>query len=129
MGGPEIDFFVQGDRTIVVGEAKWRSGEGSGQGLFLIAAAFSDVQTKASATLSQQSKLFDANQLTLREVERGLTPLGSHIAVIYELAIPAQNRLAEAIAASLPHLKDAQIARAGWSSAMRLSTSVVLRNI
>jgi len=33
MGGPEIDFFVQGDRTIIVGEAKWRSGEGSGQGL------------------------------------------------------------------------------------------------
>jgi hypothetical protein len=33
MGGPEIDFLLQGDRTIVFGEAKWRSGEGSGQGV------------------------------------------------------------------------------------------------
>jgi len=32
-GGPEIDFLIQGDATVVFGEAKWRSGEGSGQGL------------------------------------------------------------------------------------------------
>ena len=33
MGGPEIDFLLQGDRTVILGEAKWRSGEGSGQGV------------------------------------------------------------------------------------------------
>lgn len=32
MGGPEIDFLLQGEKTIVLGEAKWRSGEGSRQG-------------------------------------------------------------------------------------------------
>ena len=33
MGGPEIDFLIQGDKTIVFGEAKWRSKEGTGQGI------------------------------------------------------------------------------------------------
>ena len=32
LGGPEIDFLLQGDKTVVFGEAKWRSGEGAGQG-------------------------------------------------------------------------------------------------
>ena len=33
MGGPEIDFLIQGSNTVLVGEAKWRSGEGTGQGV------------------------------------------------------------------------------------------------
>lgn len=33
MGGPEIDFLLQGEKTVVLGEAKWLSGEGAGQGL------------------------------------------------------------------------------------------------
>ena len=32
MGGPELDFVLSGDRSVVLGEAKWFSGEGRGQG-------------------------------------------------------------------------------------------------
>jgi hypothetical protein len=32
-GGPEIDFGIQTDRVLVLGEAKWRSGVGTGQGV------------------------------------------------------------------------------------------------
>lgn len=31
-GGPEIDALVVGDRTVIAVEAKWQSGEGTGQG-------------------------------------------------------------------------------------------------
>jgi hypothetical protein len=31
-GGPELDFVIDGDRCVVFGEVKWRSGEGRGQG-------------------------------------------------------------------------------------------------
>jgi len=32
-GGPEIDFCIQGERVLVLGEAKWRSSVGKGQGV------------------------------------------------------------------------------------------------
>lgn len=32
-GGPEIDFLLVGSGTVVLGEAKWRSSEGTGQGV------------------------------------------------------------------------------------------------
>jgi hypothetical protein len=32
-GGPELDFVVDGDRCVVFGEVKWRSGEGLRQGV------------------------------------------------------------------------------------------------
>lgn len=31
-GGPELDFVIDGDRCVIFGEVKWRSGEGRGQG-------------------------------------------------------------------------------------------------
>ena len=31
-GGPEIDFFIQTPEVVVIGEAKWSSSEGTGQG-------------------------------------------------------------------------------------------------
>lgn len=32
-GGPEIDFLIEGDKCVVLGEAKWASREGRGQGI------------------------------------------------------------------------------------------------
>lgn len=32
-GGPEIDFCLIGDKTVILGEAKWRSPVGAGQGV------------------------------------------------------------------------------------------------
>jgi hypothetical protein len=32
MGGPELDFLLSGDQCVVLGEAKWFSGEGRSQG-------------------------------------------------------------------------------------------------
>jgi hypothetical protein len=50
------------------------------------------VQSTASKTLERQSQLFDSSQNTLREVERGLTPLGAYIAVSFEIAVPIRDQ-------------------------------------
>lgn len=34
MGGPELDFILSGDRCQLVGETKWGSSEGRGQGIY-----------------------------------------------------------------------------------------------
>ena len=33
MGGPELDFIIQGDKIVILGEVKWNSIEGRGQGI------------------------------------------------------------------------------------------------
>jgi hypothetical protein len=43
------------------------------------------------ATLNQQGKLMAANRTTMREVDRGLTPLGQHVALVYEVVISTRN--------------------------------------
>src|SRR2546422_1672609 len=67
MGGPEIDFFVQGDRTIIVGEAKWRSGEGSGQGL---SGNKSQLQRSEEHTSELQSRLHLVCRLLLEKKKK-----------------------------------------------------------
>jgi hypothetical protein len=49
------------------------------------------VQTTATQTLEKQGQLMKANQIALREIDRGLTPLGSHVALVYELAVSTHN--------------------------------------
>jgi len=49
------------------------------------------VQTGVGNTLKEQSRILGANQQTFREVERGFTPLGSHVMMDYKLSLPGDD--------------------------------------
>jgi hypothetical protein len=66
-----------------------------------------EVQSIATETLKRQSSLFNSSQNTLREVERGLTPLGAEIAIAFEVAVPISDHRFD----ELRRLIDVEIAK------------------
>jgi hypothetical protein len=63
MGGPEIDFLIQGSNTILVGEAKWPRGKARAKGSEEINRRCSCAVNSAATSLAQYSEILNLSCL------------------------------------------------------------------
>lgn len=78
-GGPEIDFALIGDKAVALGEAKWRSPVGAGQG---VAGDQDQIELRQRFLADYGRKIFGPRQLIVVLLSRNAPPVDAFPAVM-----------------------------------------------
>jgi hypothetical protein len=77
-GGPEIDFCLIGDKAVILGEAKWRSSVGAGQG---VAGDQDQIMLRQRFLADYGQRIFGQRRLGVLLLGRNVLPLDAYPAV------------------------------------------------